>query len=121
LSAIAWIGLGLIGGVAAIARFRVDMFVQQRVDGEFPFGTLVVNLSGSLCLGILTGAGVGGDELLLLGTGALGSFTTFSTWMLESERLGEEGDDGLALANLGVSVAAGLAAALAGWGLGAWL
>ena len=121
MSAAVWIGLGLLGGVGAILRFRVDALVQRRAGGEFPLGTLTVNGVGSFALGILTGAGVGGDTLFLAGTAVLGSFTTFSTWMLETERLVEDGDDALAALNVAASVAAGLAAALAGWGIGAVL
>lgn len=116
-----WVAMALLGGVGAIARFRLDELVQLRTAGEFPFGTLAVNLLGSLALGVLTGAGVGGGWLLVAGTGALGSFTTFSTWMLETERLGEEGDAPVAWLNLGVSFAAGLAAASLGWLIGAAL
>jgi CrcB protein len=120
VTALAWAGLALLGGVGAIFRFRLDALVQRRAGGEFPLGTLVVNVTGSLVLGVLAGADVGGNALLLAGTGLLGSFTTFSTWMLETERLGEEGDDGRALLNLGVPIAAGLAAAALGWTVGGW-
>jgi fluoride exporter len=92
--------------------------VQLRVAGEFPAGTLVVNLGGTFVLGVLHGAHVTGDALLLSGTAVLGSFTTFSTWMLETQRLGEEGNGALALRNLALSVAGGLAAAAAGWAIG---
>ena len=84
----------------------------------FPLGTLAVNLSGSLALGWLLGRGVGGDTAFVLGTGALGSYTTFSTWMLESERLVEAGEPRVAAANVGVSLVAGLIAVACGWALG---
>ncbi len=115
----AWIGVGLIGGVGAMVRFRLDGAVQSRVDGEFPLGTLAVNVSGAFCLGVLTGASVTGTWLLIAGTGFLGSYTTFSTWMLETERLGEEGSEPIAVANLAISLVAGLLAAVAGWLVGA--
>ena len=121
MSLLVWIGVALLGGLAALLRFRLDAFVQTRVAGEFPLGTLVVNLSGSFCLGLLVGLSVAGDALLLAGTATLGSFTTFSTWMLETERLGEEGEERLAGANIVVSLIAGLAATIAGWLLGAAL
>jgi CrcB protein len=121
VSVLVWIAVGLLGGLGAILRFRIDALVQLRVAGEFPLGTLVVNVVGSFTLGVLTGAGVGGDALLLGGTAVLGSFTTFSTWMLETERLGEEGDERIALLNVGVSLVAGLGAALFGWAIGAAL
>ena len=119
MTALLWFGVAGLGGIAAILRFRLDEFVQRRTDGAFPFGTLTVNVLGSFALGVLTGADLTGDVLLLCGTAVLGSFTTFSTWMLETERLGEEGDERLAVLNVGVSLVAGLAAAVCGWALGA--
>jgi fluoride exporter len=121
VSVLVWCGVGLLGGAGAILRFRLDAVVQLRVRGEFPLGTLTVNVLGSFALGVLTGVGVGGDPLLLAGTGLLGSFTTFSTWMLESERLVEDGEDRVALLNVVLSLAAGVAATGCGWGLGALL
>jgi CrcB protein len=118
VSALTWLGVAFLGGVGAVLRFRLDAIVQLRAAGEFPFGTLVVNVLGSFALGILTGVGVTGDALLLAGTAVIGSFTTFSTWMLETERLGEDGDDGIALLNVAVPIAAGLGAALLGWAIG---
>jgi CrcB protein len=119
LTVLAWMGVGLLGGAGAILRFELDGFVQQRTGGEFPFGTLAVNLSGSFALGLLTGLGVTGDDSLLAGTALLGSFTTFSTWMLETERLAEDGETALAATNLLLSLAAGLAATGVGWAIGA--
>jgi fluoride exporter len=116
-----WVAVALLGGLGAVLRARLDAFVQLRAASLFPLGTLVVNLVGSFCLGLLTGLAVTGDALLLAGTALLGSFTTFSTWMLETVRLAEEGEGRLGLGNLGVSFAAGIAAALAGWLLGAAL
>ena len=104
-----WAGVVVIGGVGAVLRFVVDRTVSSRVPGSFPYGTLVVNLSGALALGMLHGAGVSGDALRLFGTGLLGAYTTFSTWMLESHRLGEDGRVRLGLANVLVSLALGLA------------
>lgn len=116
-----WVGVALLGGAGAVARFALDGAVERRTDSELPLGTLAVNVSGSLLLGLLTGLHVTGDALLLLGTAALGSFTTFSTLVLETERLAEDGQERLALVNLALSVAAGLLAAGAGWGIGALL
>lgn len=121
MSALVWISAALLGGVGALLRFRLDALVQVRFAGELPLGTFVVNLAGSFCLGVLTGLSVTGDTLLLAGTALLGSFTTFSTWMLETERLGEEGQERLAFLNLTASFGGGLAAALLGWTLGASL
>jgi fluoride exporter len=114
-----WLGIALLGGAGALLRFRLDALVQRRVAGAFPLGTFAVNVSGSFALGVVTGLGVTGDALLLIGTGFLGSFTTFSTWMLETERLAEEGDGALAVANVAIALAAGVAAAGLGWAIGA--
>ena len=81
--------------------------VRETVGNHAVFGQILVHVTG--------------DALLLLGTAALGSFTTFSTLVLETERLAEDGQERLALVNLAVSVAAGLLAAGAGWGIGALL
>ena len=121
MSTLVWIGVALLGGVGALLRFGVDGLVQGRTTGEFPFGTLTVNVSGSFCLGMLTGLSITGDALLLAGTGLLGSFTTFSTWMLETERLAEDGESRISVANLVVSFGGGVAAALLGWVIGAAL
>jgi CrcB protein len=112
--ALAWIGVALVGGAGALARFWLDGAVSRRVGGAFPTGTLAVNLSGSLLLGILSGAGVSGDALLVAGTGLLGAYTTFSTWMLESHRLGEDGRVRALAANVVLSLALGLGAVALG-------
>jgi CrcB protein len=104
-----WVAVGLLGGCGALARFLLDGAVSERAGGRFPLGTLAVNLSGSLLLGLLAGLALHGDALLLAGTATLGSYTTFSTWMLESHRLAEDGQWPTVAANLAGSVALGLA------------
>jgi CrcB protein len=119
VTVVLWIGVGAISGIGAVARYLLHTAVQRWSGSTFPCGTLAVNVLGSLVLGVLHGAGVGGDALLLAGTALLGSFTTFSTWMLETERLREEDERGLAAANVLVSLALGLAAVGLGWAAGA--
>jgi CrcB protein len=121
VTAVVVLGVGLLGGAGAIGRFVLDGAVSSRIGRAFPYGTLAVNLSGALALGVLHGAGVGGDALRLAGTGLLGAYTTFSTWTLESHRLGEDGRLRLGAANLLVSLALGLACAWLGHKLGAAL
>ena len=121
VTALVWVGVAALGGVGALARFALDAAVSERASGGLPLGTLVVNLTGAFALGVLSGADVAGDGLLLAGTATLGSYTTFSTWMLESERLGEDGQPGLLALNLALSLALGLAAAALGRRLGAAL
>lgn len=84
-----WAGVGLLGGVGAVARFVLSTAVARRSEGWFPYGTLAVNLSGSALLGLVAGLALHGDALTLVAGGLLGSYTTFSTWMLDSERLAE--------------------------------
>ena len=79
---------------------------------------LVWEDAAALVLDKPAGLSVTGDTLLLVGTATLGSFTTFSTWMLETERLAEEGDGWIGLLNVGGSLAGGLIAAALGWLLG---
>jgi CrcB protein len=109
-----WVGVALLGGAGAVARFTLDGAVSARAGDAFPWGTLAVNVSGSFLLGVLNGHDIGGDALLLAGTGLLGSYTTFSTWMLESHRLGEDGEPGHMWLNIVLSLIAGLAAAALG-------
>jgi fluoride exporter len=86
-----WVGVGLLGGCGALARVAVGAAVAKRIRTDFPIGTLAVNLSGSALLGLLAGIELTGDGRLLAGTAVLGSYTTFSTWMLESQRLAAYG------------------------------
>ena len=116
-SALVWVGVFGCGGVGAVLRFLVDGAVTRRFGRSFPIGTFVVNVSGSFVLGLLDGIVLPPRAALLVGTGVIGSYTTFSTWMFETQRLGEERQGDVALANLGLSLAAGVVAA----GLGLWL
>lgn len=113
-----WAGVIVLGGVGAVLRFLVDGAVSSRIVASFPFGTLVVNLSGALVLGAISGLALSPHLALLAGTALVGSYTTFSTWMLETQRLSEERQIWPAVANIVVSVALGLAAAAFGLWLG---
>ncbi|MEA2458995.1 MAG: fluoride exporter [Thermoleophilaceae bacterium] len=113
-----WIAAGLLGGVGALARFGIDGAVASRWGGRFPLGTFVVNISGAFALGVLAGLAPSTDAMRLAGTALLGSYTTFSTWMLEAERSGEEGQSGTLAANIVGSLALGLAGAAVGRWLG---
>src|ERR1039458_24415 len=92
MSAWVWVGVALLSGIAAIGRFLLVALISSRLKGVFPLGTFVVNTTGALLLGLLAGLAVEGDTLILIGAATLGSYTTFSTWMLETHRLpaGEE-------------------------------
>ena len=116
-----WAGVLVAGGVGAVLRFLVDRTVARRAARAFPFGTLVVNLSGSVLLGLISGLALSPELALLTGTALVGSYTTFSTWMLESQRLSEERQFVPAAANIVVSLILGMAAALLGQWLAGWL
>lgn len=120
-TALLWLGVLAGGGVGAVLRFLVDGMVGRRFPGRLPYGTLVVNLSGAFVLGVLDGIVLPGDEALLFGTGVIGAYTTFSTWMFETQRLGEERQLTRAIANIWVSLVAGVGlAALGLWWGGTW-
>jgi len=114
VTAAAIVGLGLLGGIGAVLRFLVDGAVAGRAGRDFPVGTLVVNVIGSLILGVLAGVALSADGYRVTATGLLGSFTTFSTWAFESHRLGEDGQLGRAALNFVVSLVLGVTAAWAG-------
>jgi fluoride exporter len=113
MSVVIALGVGVLGGAGAIARFLLDGAVAERAGGHFPWGTLAVNASGAFVLGVVAGA-LDGDAYRLVGTGLLGAYTTFSTWMLETHRLGEDGRLPLGLINFALSLAVGIAAVWAG-------
>lgn len=118
MSAPGWVAVGLLGGLAAGARFLVDAEISVRWPSRFPVGILTVNLLGALALGIVAGAGLHGEALAIVAGGAIGSFTTFSTWVLDGHRLERAGRRDLALLNLGLSLLAGFAAVALGHWLG---
>jgi fluoride exporter len=113
--------LMLAAAAGAPLRYVVDQAVQHRWPGAFPAGTLTVNLSGSLLLGLLTGLaahhGLSPQAITVLGTGLLGAYTTFSTFSYETVRLLEDGAVVEAALTVAGSLAFGLAAAAAGLGL----
>lgn len=115
------VAVGAVGGIGAIARFALDGAVSGRAGGDFPYGTFVVNLLGAFVLGILFGAALSQNAYRVAGTGLIGSFTTFSTWALESHRLGEDGEVRLGAANFLVSLILGVLAAWAGEKIGVGL
>jgi CrcB protein len=118
VSALGWIAVGLLGGAAAAARYLIDTAVTARTDHPFPHGILAVNIAGALVLGLIAGAALEGQALVIVAGGGIGSFTTFSTWILDSHRLAEAGHTHLVWLNLGLSLLAGFAAVALGHWLG---
>jgi fluoride exporter len=116
-----WLGVAGLGGVGAIARFVLDGAVSGKIGRDLPVGTFVINISGAFLLGLLAGVALSGAALILAGTATLGAYTTFSTWMLETHRLREDGEFRAALGNIAVSLGVGIGAAALGHVVGAAL
>ena len=121
MNVLIWVAVALIGGAGSVARFLLDGVVSAAAERDFPFGTMAVNISGAVILGLLSGLALGRTEALLAGTAAVGSYTTFSTWMLETQRLAEERQYRKAVANVVVSLVLGIAAAALGQLIGTHL
>ena len=109
------LAVGVAGAVGATARYLLDGAVQDRTSGVFPFGTLAVNITGSLVLGFLAGYTLshtgGGTAKTIVGTGFCGALTTWSTASWETVRVAEEGATSAAVAFTIVNVVASFAAA----------
>lgn len=115
-------GLMVAGGAGAVLRYLVDRYLQGKVESDFPYGTIFINVTGSLVLGFLTGSalhhGLSPSWVTVLGTGLCGAYTTFSTFTYDTFRLlGSDATTG-ALANVLVSVVTGVGAAAAGLAVG---
>jgi len=117
---LAWVGLAVAGGVGAVLRLLVDGAASRWGSG-LPVGTFVVNVSGAFGLGLLDGLALPAHAALVVGTGLVGAYTTFSTWMFETQRLAEERQLLPALGNLVLSVAVGIGAAVLGLWIGGGL
>jgi CrcB protein len=113
--------VALAGACGALGRYGVHELVQSRTASRFPYGTVVVNVSGSFALGLLVGLvtyqGLDADVRTVIGTGFLGAYTTFSSFSYDTFGLFEAGASRAALVNALGSVAVGLVAATAGFAL----
>ena len=113
-----WIAFLVAAAIGAPARYLLDGFVLDRTAGEFPWGTCVINITGSFILGLLSGLvlyrAFPADARLVLGTGFCGAYTTFSTFSFETVRLTEEGIPRAGLRNIIVNTGGALLAAAAG-------
>lgn len=115
--------VALAASLGAVCRYLLDLVVQHRHAQAFPWGTFVINVSGSLVLGLVTGwslhAGLPRVPTTVLGVGLLGGYTTWSTYLWETFALAESRARAQAVLNLVGSLAAGLLAAAAGLALAA--
>ncbi len=122
MNSILFLAIATGGFVGAPSRYLLDRAVTRRTDSELPWGTFLINVTGSLLLGFLTGLVLGhrlsSVPKALLGTGFCGAYTTFSTFTYETLRLVEDGELLQAALNIAASVVVGLAAAAAGVALG---
>lgn len=112
--------IALGAAVGAPARYVTDRAVQSRHDTLFPWGTLTINVVASLVFGVLVGLadGISEDLLALLGTGFCGALSTFSTFSFETVRLIEDRARFYAVANVVISLVAGVGSAALGWSIG---
>jgi CrcB protein len=112
-----WVALA--GAAGALARYAVHTAVHSRTTSRFPYGTMVVNLTGSFVLGLVVGLvtyqGMAADVRTIAGTGFLGAYTTFSSYSYETLTLLDAGTSRAALVNAIGSVALGLLSATAGF------
>ena len=123
MSPLAWVAFVVAGAVGAPVRYLLDGAITDRSKGAFPWGTFVINVTGSFLFGILTGLGLSHAfpkvPRVVLGTGFCGAYTTFSTFTFETIRLVEEGASNEAIRNVVASLLVGSLAAAAGLGLAA--
>lgn len=119
MSPLLFVAAALAGGVGAVLRYLVDLGVAKAAGRRFPWGILLVNLSGSFALGLVTAALP--DQAFLLGAGLLGGYTTFSTAMLDTVALWRDGERRASAFNAVGMLLLGLLAAGLGLALGSLL
>lgn len=108
-----------VGGFfGAMTRYGMSRVINNRFPSAFPFGTFSINLLGSFLLGLLLGGTHNSSITLLLGTGFMGAFTTFSTFKLENVHLRLNKEHGLFVRYLGLSYTMGILLAFIGYTLG---
>jgi CrcB protein len=113
-----FVGVALAGGVGAGLRWTADMLLSRALPRGFPWAILIVNATGSLALGLLTGLALDQVWLAILGTGLLGGYTTFSTVAVDTQLLARDGRSEAAWANALGTLVLCVAAAMAGLALG---
>jgi fluoride exporter len=121
VSPLGWVAFVVAGAAGAVARHVLGTALNDRLSGRFPWGTLVVNISGSFLFGVVTGLaldhGLAREPRIVLGTGFCGAYTTLSTFTYETIRLVEDGAVRAAVRNVAGTAVAAVVAAGAGLGL----
>jgi fluoride exporter len=110
--------MALAGGLGAGSRWSLDAWLRPRVSPRLPWSTHVINISGSLLLGLIVGLGADDTWHTVLGTGFLGGYTTFSTASVESVHLAIEGRYRAATVNAVGMLVLSIAAAALGYAVG---
>ncbi len=123
LSSIAFTGLiGLAGAMGALMRYVLGRFVAERISSSFPLGTMLINVSGAFLIGLIFVTAslhlISSSVQVVLATGFLGGYTTFSTMSWEGVQLIRGGNRWTSVLYLGGTVALGLLAVVLGFGLG---
>lgn len=106
------------GALGSVSRYVVSGLVQRWTHSLFPAGTMSVNLVGAFLVGLLAGLVESGSMAAVAAAGYLGGFTTFSTWMIETIRLGIPPLRRRAVLNLVLALIAGVLLAAVGYSLG---
>jgi CrcB protein len=112
------LGVFFFGGLGSVCRWWVHKSIVREHPRDFPLGTFTVNILGAFLIGVMFGAHASADEMKIAATGFLGGFTTFSTWMYESERLVVDGYNHGAARNIVISSAVGFLVVTAGVAVG---
>ncbi|GLB59583.1 fluoride efflux transporter CrcB [Cytobacillus sp. NCCP-133] len=110
--------VGIGGFLGAVARFSLSKLLNNKTDTSFPIGTLTVNLLGSFLLGVIIGTDPNEMAVLLMGTGFMGAFTTFSTLKLEMMHLHLNEHRKVFMLYIAITYGAGITLAYAGFMLG---
>ncbi|AXT84405.1 chromosome condensation protein CrcB [Aeromicrobium sp. A1-2] len=113
--------MALAGGLGAGARYSLDAWVRPRASKRLPWSTHLINISGSLLLGLVVGLGTGDLWHTIIGTGFLGGYTTFSTASVETVHLALDRRYGAAAVNAAAMLVLSIAAASCGYALGSAL
>ncbi len=121
MSPLAWALIIPAGAAGAFARYETGRLMGERLGLRAPRGVLAINLLGAFLLGLLVGAHPSDVAVIALGTGFLGSFTTFSTWMVETDALAVAGRWNAVLLNIVAPVLGGLVLVAAGFAAGSAL